>query len=212
MVLKSIFASAFFISIFFGFSQNEVKINNQIWMSSNLNLSRFRNGDTIFHAKTKKEWELASVKGIPAWCYYENDTLNGAKRGKLYNWHAVNDPRQLAPKGWHIPLEKEWKTLEINLGENGGAKLKAKTGWNENNSDNSKVFDSEKLTSGFNSFQSGMRYEDGFFMYKTNGYFWTKTEMDKNTAWLYYLDVKSNNVLKNYYNKGIGLSVRCIKD
>jgi hypothetical protein len=30
-----------------------VKIGNQIWMTENLNASKFRNGDPILHAKTK---------------------------------------------------------------------------------------------------------------------------------------------------------------
>ena len=72
-------------------------------MSKNLNVSRFRNGEIIFEAKTIEEWEKAGENKTPAWCYYNNNPTNGAKYGKLYNWYAVNDIRALAPKGWHIP-------------------------------------------------------------------------------------------------------------
>ena len=36
--------------------------------------------------------------------------------GYLYNWYAVNDPRNIAPEGWHIPGDAEWKVLEEYLG------------------------------------------------------------------------------------------------
>lgn len=89
----------------------EVEIGEQIWMSENLNVSKFRNGDFIPEAKTEEEWMAAGNEKRPAWCYYRNDTLKGAKFGKLYNWYAVSDPRGLAPEGWHIPDKKEWNDL-----------------------------------------------------------------------------------------------------
>lgn len=84
-----------------------VKIGDQIWMAENLNVEKFRNYETIPEAKTKSEWEEAGENKQPAWCYYDNDPVNGAKYGKLYNWYAVIDPRGLAPSGWHIPNEAE---------------------------------------------------------------------------------------------------------
>jgi uncharacterized protein (TIGR02145 family) len=88
-----------------------VTIENQHWMTKNLNVSTFRNGDPIREARTNREWEQAIAKKEPAWCYYENNPKNGSKYGKIYNWYAVSDPRGLAPYGWHIPSFMEWNSL-----------------------------------------------------------------------------------------------------
>jgi len=88
-----------------------VQIGTQTWMVENLNVSTFRNGDPIPQAKTNEEWSKAAESEQPAWCYYDNDPKNGGKYGKLYNWYAVNDPRGLAPAGWHVPSKVEFEHL-----------------------------------------------------------------------------------------------------
>lgn len=90
-----------------------VKIGNQVWMAENLNTSHYLNGDSIPQVQDKAEW-VALTTG--AWCYYQNDAENGKTYGKLYNWYAVNDPRGLAPEGWHIPTDAEWIALIDYLG------------------------------------------------------------------------------------------------
>jgi hypothetical protein len=79
-----------------------VKIGIQEWTKKNLDVSTYRNGDIIPEVKDPKKWAKLT-KG--AWCYYDNDPKNGEVYGKLYNWYAVNDPRGLAPKGFHIPTD-----------------------------------------------------------------------------------------------------------
>jgi uncharacterized protein (TIGR02145 family) len=88
-----------------------VQIGTQTWMVENLNVSTFRNGDLIPEAKTEDEWRKAGESKQPAWCYYGNEPANGTKYGKLYNWYAVNDPRGLAPAGWHVPSKVEFEYL-----------------------------------------------------------------------------------------------------
>lgn len=66
-------------------AQDIDSIGTQLWMSKNLDVLTFRNGDTIPHAKSMKEWKKARRKGEAAWCYYGNDSTNGEKYGKLYN-------------------------------------------------------------------------------------------------------------------------------
>ena len=112
--------------LFFGISllkaqTKEIKIGQQVWMVENLNVDKFRNGEIIPEAKTDAEWKKAAENKQAAWCYYNNDSSNGTKYGKLYNWYAVNDPRGLAPKGWHIPSDKEWTDLTDYLGGIGRA-------------------------------------------------------------------------------------------
>ena len=108
-----------------------VTIGKQVWMTKNLNVDKFRNGDSIPQAKTYEEWEAAGENKQPAWCYYDNDPANGAKYGKLYNFFAVNDSRGLAPTGYHIPSDEEWTKLTDYLGGSSaaGTKMKSASGW-----------------------------------------------------------------------------------
>jgi len=101
-----------------------VEINGQVWMAENLNVVKFRNGDPVPEVKSDEEWAKAGEEGKPAWCYYENAGIKGKKYGRLYNWHAVNDSRGLAPIGWHIPSEEEWIKLRDYYGSDAGIYLK----------------------------------------------------------------------------------------
>ncbi|MFZ6664477.1 fibrobacter succinogenes major paralogous domain-containing protein [Peijinzhouia sedimentorum] len=183
----------------------EVKIGQQVWMDKNLNVDKFRNGDTILETKTDKDWKEAGEKGIPAWCYYQNDPATEAKYGKLYNWHAVNDPRGLAPEGWHIPTDGEWTQLADFLGDDGLTKLKSKTEWVADGSGTNE--------SGFSGLPGGNRFDNGsFFNFGYYGYWWSATESDDSSAWFRSLSYSIGSVYRYYYGKGKGLSVRCLKN
>ncbi len=95
---------------------DSIKIGNQEWMTRNLDVDRFQNGDLIPNIESNEEWKKAGENAQPAWCYYDNDPENGKKYRKLYNWFAVNDPRGLAPEGSHITSQKEWNILVEFLG------------------------------------------------------------------------------------------------
>jgi uncharacterized protein (TIGR02145 family) len=184
-----------------------IKIGEQTWMQENLNESKFKNGEIIDQATTKEEWEKAGQDGKPAWCYYDNDAKNGVKYGKLYNWYAVNDPRGLAPEGWHIPTDNEWIDLKNFLGgvDASGVKLKSSSGWNgQGNGTNS---------SKFSGLPGGTR-DAGNFMYLGEGaYFWSSTEAGKSYSYFRYLFYEINAMYGGMYvAKESGLSVRCIKD
>jgi len=106
-----------------------VTIGNQVWMTKNLNVDKFRNDDPIPQAKTDAEWKAAEENKQPAWCYYDNDPSYGAKCGKLYNFYAVIDSRGLTPEGYDIPTAEEWTTLENYLGNDAGNKMKSTIAW-----------------------------------------------------------------------------------
>jgi hypothetical protein len=116
-----------------------VTIGTQVWTTKNLDVATFRNGDAIPQAKTNEEWEAAGDNKQPAWCYYENNTANGTKYGKLYNWFAVVDYRGLAPAGWHVPTDGEWTVLENSIGDDAGKKMKSSSGWNSYKTGGSKT-------------------------------------------------------------------------
>jgi uncharacterized protein (TIGR02145 family) len=185
----------------------EVRIGRQIWMTTNLNVDRFRNGDPIPQARTPEEWKVAGERAQPAWCYYNNDPANGAKYGKLYNWYAVNDPRGLAPVGYHIPSDREWTVLtDLLEGENAaGGKMKSTSGWANNfNATNS---------SGFSGLPGGFRYNNGaFYGIGKYGYWWSSTEYSTNDAWYRNLGYGSGSVSRGDSDKGKGFSVRCLRD
>lgn len=101
----------------------EIKIGDQVWMSENLSVDTFRNGDPIPEAKTDEEWAESSARAKPVWCWSSDDPKERILYGKLYNHYAVIDPRGLAPEGWRIPSYEELEGLildgelrnEINL-------------------------------------------------------------------------------------------------
>ena len=131
----------------------------------NLNVEHFKNGEIISEAKTKEEWVMAGEEKRPAWCYYDNDISNGGKYGKLYNWYAVNDPRDLAPEGWHVPKDEECAVLTDYLAANGhsGTALKATSGWNSGGNGTDYY--------GWNGLPGRGRYDNGdFYNVGGNGY------------------------------------------
>jgi uncharacterized protein (TIGR02145 family) len=184
-----------------------VKIGDLFWMNVNLNVDRFRNGDPIPQAKSNEEWIKAGENKQPAWCYYNNDLSYGKKYGKLYNWYAINDPRGVAPLGWHVPNVKEWTQIEDFLGgaEVAGSKMKAKTGWEKN--------DNSSNESGFNGMPGGYRHNKGmFYDLKKWGYWWTSKEFNAEGSWLRYLHFENQKMYWAKYNNGNGYSIRCVKD
>jgi uncharacterized protein (TIGR02145 family) len=136
ITVLSLFITVLFTQI--NYAQT-VTIGTQVWMTKNLDVDKFRNGDPIPQAKTDEEWKLAGINKQPAWCYNNNDPANGAKYGKLYNWYAVNDSRGLAPEGYHIPSEAEWTQLTDFLASEAGKKMKSTSGWKSYTSGGSKT-------------------------------------------------------------------------
>ncbi len=189
----------------FGFAQT-VTIGSQTWTTKNLDVATFRNGDAIPQAKTDEEWKAAGENNQPAWCYYENNTANGTKYGKLYNWYAVNDARGLAPMGWHVPTDQEWTVLSTFLGEDvAGKKMKSSSGWFENgNGTNS---------SGFSGLPCGFRSSDGYFLnVGYDGDWWSASEYDGSSAWSRGLYLNVSYLSRNDYDEKNGFSVRCVRD
>ena len=196
-----------------GYCQNfgSAKIGQQTWMTENLNESTFSNGDPIPETNTPDTWKKACENEQPAWCYYNNDPANGSKFGKLYNWYAVNDPRGIAPKGWHVPTDAEWKKLSDFLGgeEVAGGKMKSKSGWEKVDGKSGNGSNS----SGFTALPSGnCDFRAGFAGMGKYGYWWRIDEKGVYGAWGRFLFYNGNRINPFGYAKQMGMSVRCIKD
>jgi len=139
-----------------------------------------------------------------SWCY-ENSSSNCDKYGRLYNW---DDARRACSPGWHLPSDSEWSTLTNYLGgeEVAGGKLKSTSGWNNPNS-------GATNSSGFSALPGGYRDYDGSFNYISDyGYWWSSTEYSSTIAWYRLMGYYSAYVLRNYYGKSVGFSVRCLRD
>jgi uncharacterized protein (TIGR02145 family) len=177
-----------------------VVLNKNIWMAENLNVSRFRNVDTISEAKTYEEWENAGLKKQPVWCYYENNPQKGKIYGKLYNRFAVTDLRGLAPEGWRVTQSEDWLSSIINyFGQESSKILKAKNGWNTEGNGTNK--------SGFTGLPGGYRDNNGIFNdVGYHGYWWTTS------SWYFLLryNTKKLEMVNSFGN--YGMSVRCVKD
>jgi uncharacterized protein (TIGR02145 family) len=183
-----------------------IKIGEQEWMVKNLNVSKFRNGDSIPEMKSNAEWQKAGKEGKPAWCYYNNASKRGGKYGKLYNWYAVNDSRGLAPEGCHIPTNAEYQTLGTAVSNNGNALKSVGQGSGSGAGTN---------TGGFSALLSGYRSSDGSFGdLGATSLFWSSTEVYSATiANFMYLNYNDSYIgCFGVHDKAYGVSVRCIKD
>ena len=204
----------------------ERQIGTQIWMTKNLNVSCYRNGDIIPQVTDPTQWANLTTG---AWCYYNNSTANGTTYGKLYNWYAVAgiyddaslaNPalrKKLAPNGWHIPTNGEWSNLINYLDPNAdggnafniaGGKMK-EIGTSNWLSPNTYATNS----CGFKGLPGGCRPYDGtFYVIGQYGSWWSSAENGTANAWSRNLSYDNGNAGKGGGPKKNGFSVRCVKD
>lgn len=182
-----------------------VKIGNQTWSKTNLNVERFQNGDIIPHVKSRKAWILAGENRQPAWCYYKNKKKNGKKYGKLYNVYAVNDQRGLAPKGWHISTFSDWKDLGNYLGNDAATQMRSVSEWDEKD-----YIATNK--SGFSALPGSYRSKDGNFMDLNIAMWWSTKYFDENSTRSFYVNNWFEYLFEQERENGSGLSVRLVKD
>ncbi len=191
------------------------KIGTQKWISKNLNVSRYKNGDIIPQVSDSAQWSNLTSG---AWCWYNNDSVSfGAINGKLYNWYAVNDSRGLAPEGWHVPSDGDWKKLikylDINFdsttccSSNAGGKMKTISGWASPNIDATN-------SSGFTALPGGYRngIEFNFFGSKIYSCFWSCTQKDEFIVLGRSLINDNGGIYNVNAYKNNGFSVRLVKD
>jgi hypothetical protein len=192
-----------------------VTICNQVWTKYNLDVTTYRNGDTIPQATNQAQLIGYNASGTGCWSYANYDSSNSSTYGKLYSWHAVNDPRGLAPIGYHIPTITEFNTLIDCLGGNtiAGGKLKEVTTshWKAQNTGATNI-------SGFTARPGGHNIIAGTDLFppsniRYTGYFWTSTQTDSTSSKLVFFRWDSAQAYNaTSPNKGSGNSVRLIKN
>ena len=173
---------------------NEVVINNQTWMSKNLALTKFNNGDDIPFAKTKKELsELTKIKS-PAYCYSAYKKANTEEYGLLYNYYAIEDPRGIAPEGWRIPLIKDFKELfdSISLSDKTVSRSLKKEGfWGEGIIENPNGFNA--VPSGTISFYNDQPFFCAYFTKFQSGLATYCPLKTKESDFVDYINILNNN-------------------
>jgi uncharacterized protein (TIGR02145 family) len=195
---------------------NTVTIGTQVWMVENLKTTRFRDGSGIPNVTDNLQWVSDGALKSPAYCNLDNYEANSTSYGRLYNWYAVTDNRNICPVGWRVPTDDDWTVLTEYLGGSdiAGGKLKSSNGWMSPN------FGVEDRT-GFLAFPGGYRDVDGTFkrVFYVNGevmgdfgYWWTETEYDNDNGFARIMFSDLYSALTYQADKKKGFSVRCIKN
>jgi uncharacterized protein (TIGR02145 family) len=187
-----------------------ITIGTQTWMAENLRTTKYRNGSAISNVNNDVAWQILTTG---AYCNYKNtentDTI--ATYGRLYNWYAATDSRNIAPAGWHVPTDDEWTTLTTYLGGNSvaGGKMK-ETGTMHWASPNTGATNE----SGFSAVPVGDRvgYSGAFSSLVYGGSYWSSTQSDASNAWNCSLFSYYAYCCRWDYSKTFGSAVRLVKD
>ncbi len=184
-----------------------VTIGSQDWLVENLKVTQYNNGDPVSYVPDNTEWDNMSTG---AYCDYNNDDANSAIYGRLYNWFAASDGRNLAPEGWHVSTDAEWTDLANHLGGEAvaGGKLKETgfTHWLEPNSEATNE-------TGFSGLPGGGRTWGGIYEYINGGGTWWTSSSDNGTdGWIRYLDHGAFDVWRYVDPVVFGRSIRCVRN
>jgi uncharacterized protein (TIGR02145 family) len=187
-----------------------VQIGNQVWFTENLRVTQYNDGTPIFNELTDSAWTFLRP-GVGAYAWLNNDSMQNAHLGALYNFSAVTS-NKLCPLGYHVPTRAEFDTLKVHLGGNlfvsndPVVAQRARTIVN---------------TSGFSAANAGLRVPSifdpsGFFQPSTNlkSFFATQTELGVGVSRIKVV-IDDNSFFITTTISGMpdpGINVRCIKE
>ena len=184
-----------------------VKIGDQVWMAENLN------------------YEVSN-----SFCY-EDKISNCAIYGRLYMWTAAIGCRYgtacplssghiqgACPANWHLPRDEEWQELFSSQNIRGqgraGLILKANTGLWINYKG---ITNTDSV--GFSILPGGYRPLSGThvgYKMESEARFWAFSESDYESladdAPCYYFTFDRDGAGSAWHDRGLGYSVRCVKD
>ena len=179
-------------------------IGTQEWMGSNLKTTRFADGTGITLYTT--DWSASSIS--PAYGYYNNNFANNVVYGKLYNWYAAVDSRNVCPTGWHVPSKAEWDILFNYLGSNNGVGKLKQTGTTNWLAPNTGATNSV----GFNAVPGGFRFTNSQQMNNVAWYLSTTSSENTEFAELEPMHYNAGYRQNTQYFKSMGYSIRCVKN
>ena len=177
------------------------------WMAQNLRTTTYSNGEPIPFVQDNN-WD-ALTSG--AWCWYENNASYDTPYGKLYNWYAATDTRNICPIGWHVSSMVDWFKLTDIVYANSNAQsgselgpfLKSQSDWNNNLNGNN--------ASGFSAYPAGSRQPGNWYTnlgYRTD--WWRTEEFSYSNGGVINLYGEYGYSSSNT-EKYIGLSIRCVR-
>lgn len=186
-----------------GFLIGPQTIGGQMWMLTNLTTTTFANGDAIPYYTT-----AAAFAGLttPASCSVNFNAANDAVYGRLYNWYAINDLRNVCPVNWHVPVNAEFATLSSTISGDGNAlKEVGYVHWSSGGG-------TDKYN--FKAVGTGYMGTSSYSHLYQSTYFWTKTEVTTGgaNAYTWPLLDNSSSFVQSAQGKIGGFSVRCIHD
>ena len=187
-----------------GYDYSTVQIGEQCWFSENCrylpSVSHLSEG-----SETDPYYYVYGYEGTDVTAAQATD--NYATYGVLYNWPAVMT-EGICPSGWHIPSDEEFTQLTDFLGGEGvaGGKMK-EAGYDHWNSPNTGATNS----SGWTGLPGGYRYSGGFSSLGSLGAWWSASESGS-YSWLRTLTDYSDYVSRDYNERGLGFSARCVRD
>lgn len=175
-----------------------VKINKDLWTIKNYDSDKFRNGDSLQEIRTEEKWKQAGKHKLPAFF-----NVNGQK---FYNWYAINDDRNIATEGFHIPTLKEFIRLSMFAKDNGN-NLKGIEQGADNGAGDDKL--------GYNAILNGyIMYNGCYFCNGYSAYYWIKRAKDYAEDYSYAMNLQKYNgdIIIDEVDKNYGLSIRLVKD
>ncbi len=187
---------------YWGHWYSTVEIGGECWFAENLHAEHYRTGAPIPDLILPSVWDTLSSGALS---HFDSPELD-LQLGRLYNWHAVNDPRGLCPSGWSVPSYDDAGLLgQVARGlAVAGIALKASTddgyGWNGNN------------TFGFSALPGGVRGGPGIGDLGQRGFIWLRDDHQPNYTWAMNLWSGQDNLHLGNDWKQLGYSVRCIRD
>lgn len=188
-----------------GNTYKTIIINSREWMAENIRCTLLNDGAAISHLETSELWDDFNDYSYSAYCYYNNDSIDG---GVLYKY---NTARNICPDGWGLPTDDDWRNLQSYIAAEGyqGVEirtLKSTSLWLDDGN-GTDLF-------GFNALPVGERNDDGLFTGKGNTASWwiLSTENADNASGVYFSHAYSNSYGSYYGTKDYGYSVRCIRD
>lgn len=208
-----------------------VKIGDQWWMAENLRVSRYRDGSVIPTGLSNDEWSNTTTGAYAIYPHSLVDGINSEEEmvnayGKLYNWYAVVDNRDLCPEGWRVPSDDNWIQLEMYLGMSEvhaydwvgsrgapvGDRLKSTRTEPDPHPRWTSLSSGATNESGFSGLPGGSRYNGSFYHIEDRGYWWSSTEASFAFVFSRGLRYDSSGVIRDLDLREYGRSVRCMRD
>jgi uncharacterized protein (TIGR02145 family) len=183
-----------------------VRIGELDWMTRNVDTTVFRNGDPVPEATAAESWVRAGRDRTPASAVYPGRPADLPRWGRLYNFHAVTDPRGLCPEGWRPPTDADWVALEKELGADRAAqRLRSAEGWPPGGAGRDTV--------GFEGLPAGFRTQSGaYHLADKVAYFWSSTSLSDTETTAHMLFDYDPKLFRIRYDKAMGMSLRCVRD